>query len=162
MASCTVWSLKLSVIVRAALTGLGLSVIDVDITALPLDWTTTRPVDKAGIRNLIPAVDLASQSAIKKFSALSVPIIFSKFDGVQLKFSPVLMHNIESMHTAQLIVDNIKVRPFLRDVMDNVSKFFWKEDFNIDWSKQWLNSFKMAYKYLYYIITTELNKNIVI
>ena len=58
----------------------------------------------------------------------------------------------------QLIVDNIKVRPFQRDAMYNVCKFLRKENFNVDWSKQWLNSLKTAYKYLYCIITTELNK----
>ena len=55
---------------------------------------------------------------------------------MQPKFSPVLIHNIESTQIMQLIVDNIKVCPFLRDAMYNVSKFLRKENFNVDWSKQ--------------------------
>ena len=46
----------------------------------------------------------------------------------------------------QIIVENIKVRPFLCDAIYNESKFLRKENFNADWSKQWLNSLKMAYK----------------
>ena len=36
------------------------------------------------------------------------------------------------MQITQLIVDTIKVRPFLRDAMYNVFKFLRKENFNVD------------------------------
>ena len=118
MASCTVRWLKLSVLVCAKLTGLGLLVINTDITALSQGWTTFHPLDTAGMY-------FVSQSAIKKFSALSIPIYLSKLSGFQSKFSPILIHNIESMQITQLIVDKMKVRPFLRDAMYNVLKFLY-------------------------------------
>ena len=87
----------------------------------------------ARIGNLV-SVYFASQLAIEKFPALSL-FIFSKLGDVQSKLSPVLMHNIESTQITQLIVGNVKVRPFLRDAMSNESKFLRKENFNADWSK---------------------------
>ena len=62
--------------------------------------------------------------------------IFSELGGVQPKFSPVLIHNIESMQITQLIADNIKVCPFLRDAMYNIINFLQIEKVNVDWSKQ--------------------------
>ena len=72
----------------------------------------------------------------KNFQLCLSLFIISKLGNVQPSFSPVLIHNTESMQITQLIVDNIKVYPLLRDAMCNVSKFLRKENFNVDWSKQ--------------------------
>ena len=102
---------------------------------------TVCPLDKACIRNFIPAIlnqpcILPANRKSRNFRIYLFLFIFSKLGGVQPKFLPVLIHNIESTRITQLIVDNIKVRPFLRDAMYNVSKFLRKENFNANWSKQ--------------------------
>ena len=86
-------------------------------------------------------MNFSSESTIETFQLYLSLFIFSKLGSVQSKVLPV--RNIGS---TQLIVKNIKIRPFLRDAMYNVSKFHRKEKFYVDWSKQCLSSLKTAYK----------------
>ena len=90
------------------------------------------PPPRQGWYNLYQLCNLPTDRKSRHFQLYLFLFIFSKLGGVQPKFSPVLIHNIESTQIKQLIVDNINVSPFLNDTMYNVSKFFRKKSFNVD------------------------------